>query len=59
MLTALPLGSYSEKVLGEEISGDSQQRLAGIYLARRGFWTDKTCDHPEASDRLWEAMTAS
>ena len=59
VLTALPLGSYSEKVLGEEISGDSQQRLAGIYLARRGYWTDKTCDHPEASDRLWEAMTAS
>ncbi len=55
-LATLELGSYSENVLGEEVSGDSQELLAGLKVARRGFWTDRTSDHVEACDALWTSM---
>lgn len=57
VLAGLDLGSYKETLLGQEITGDSQERLAGLYIARRGFWTDKTTAFPEACDRLWETLT--
>lgn len=55
VLTALPLGSYSETVPGQE--GDSQALLAGLYLGRRGFWNGKTCKNPEGCEQLWELLT--
>lgn len=57
VLTALPLGGYSETMMGQEITGDSQALLDGLYLARRGFWSKKTCKDPEGCDRLWETLT--
>ena len=57
VLRALPLGEYTEKILDWEIHGDSQERLASLYVARRGFWTERTCAYPEECDALWEAMT--
>lgn len=55
-LASLDLGGYTEEVLGEESSGDNQDRLAGLQLARRGFWGDKTCENPEACDALWDTL---
>ena len=57
VLTALDLGGYSEILLGEEVSGDSQALLSGLYLARRGFWTEQTVNYPDACDALWAELT--
>ena len=56
-LTGLDLGTYTQTVLGEEVTGDSQERMGGLYIARRGFWTEKTCAYPDACDGLWETLT--
>lgn len=57
VLEALPLGQYTENVLGQEISGDNQERLSGLFVARRGFWTEETVRYPEACDALWKEIT--
>ena len=57
VLTALELGDYAEKLLDREISGSSQELLSGLYIARRGFWTEETTDYPDECDLLWEALT--
>lgn len=57
VLSGLSLGTYTETIAGAEVTGDSQDLLSSLSLARRGFWTEKTSDHPEACGRLWEAMT--
>ncbi len=56
-LDALALGGYSESLLGEELTGDSQELLSGLFLARRGFWTDKTSAYPEQCGALWDVIT--
>lgn len=57
VLRELPLGEYTEKVLDQEIHGDSQELLSSLSVARRGFWTERTCSYPEACDALWDAIT--
>ena len=57
VLSGLELGTYSESVGDQEISGDSQERLSGFYFARRGFWTDRTVDNADGCDILWDALT--
>ena len=56
-LTDLDLGGYTEEVLGRESSGDNQDRLAGLQLARRGFWQDRTCENLDACSALWDTLT--
>lgn len=56
-LLALPLGEYSETVLGQRLEGDSQELLSGLFVARRGFWADKAAEHPDECDALWDIMT--
>ena len=56
VLSGLELGSYSERLLSVEVTGDSQELLSGLYIARRGFWTDKTCDHLEGCEALWAKL---
>lgn len=57
VLRELPLGPYSEKILNQEIRGDSQERLSSLFVARRGFWTDRTCAYAQECDALWDTMT--
>ncbi len=57
VLRALPLGEYTEKILTQEIRGDSQERLSSLYVARRGFWTERTCSASEECDALWDEIT--
>ena len=57
VLNALQLGGYSESLLGEALMGDSQERLSGLFLARRGFWADKPPAYPEQCDALWNVIT--
>ena len=57
VLADLPVGNYSETVLGQEVSGSSQELLSGLFVARRGFWTERTCDYVQACGVLWETIT--
>ena len=56
-LCDLPLGEYTESILNQEIVGDSQERLAPLFVARRGFWTERTCANTEECDILWDTIT--
>lgn len=56
-LSNLPLGGYSENVLGQEVTGDCQELFSGLYLARRGFWNEKTCKNPDGCQQLWDVLT--
>lgn len=57
VLTGLPLGDYEEIILGQQVTGSNQSLFSGLYLARRGFWTDRTSHDPEGCERLWNALT--
>lgn len=57
VLQDLSLGEYTETLLGQELSGDSQELLSGLALARRGFWTDKTARYADPCDELWTVIT--
>lgn len=57
VLRDLPLGEYTETFLDREITGDSQERLSGLAIARRGFWTEKTARYAAQCDELWAAIT--
>ena len=56
-LAGLDLGGYEETLLTQQNTGDNQALLENLYLARRGFWTEKTSDNVEACDALWDALT--
>lgn len=56
VLRLLPLGGYEERSLGGTIRGDSQERLSGLYIARRGYWTEKTVKNADGCAALWEAI---
>ena len=56
-LSALALGQYSETVLGETVSGDNRDLLENLYLARRGFRTERRSEHPEQCEALWNILT--
>ena len=58
VLAGIELGGYSYELLGETVAGDSGELVSGLYLARRGFWTEKTTAHPEGCAALWEKVTA-
>lgn len=57
VLTGLELGGYSKVVVQETVTGENQQLLSGLYIARRiapmnGF------DTMEANVAFWEKLTA-
>lgn len=56
-LQSLALGQYTELVLEQEFSGDSQELLSNLALARRGFWTEKTARYSDQCDELWTEIT--
>lgn len=55
-LAAMELGEYRYFLLGEEVSGDSRELVSGLFIGRRGFWTEKTCAYPDGCDALWEKI---
>lgn len=57
VLRSLELGEYTETVVGTAVSGSGQELLSGLSIARRGFWTEKTCQNPETCESLWEVLT--
>lgn len=57
VLAGSELGGYSYEVMGETVTGSSDQLVSGLYLARRGYWTEKTAAYPEGCDALWNRLT--
>lgn len=57
VLRELPLGEYTEQLLNQKICGDSQERLTPLFVARRGFWTERTCSYSQECDALWDTIT--
>lgn len=56
LATAEP-GEYAYELLGETVRGSSNELASGLYLARRGFWTEKTAPYPEGCEALWNSLT--
>lgn len=56
-LAGAELGDFSYEVLGETVTGSSEELVSGLFLARRGFWTEDTCAYPEGCDALWSKLT--
>lgn len=57
VLRELSLGEYTEELLNQETHGDSQECLASLSVARRGFWTERTCSYSKECDALWNTIT--
>ena len=57
VLAQMELGEYSYPLMGETVTGSSDDLLSRLYIARRGFWTEKTTPHPEGCEALWEKIT--
>lgn len=57
VLAGLELGDYTSQVLGKTATGRSQDVLANLAFARRGFWSEKTTANLSACDALWEILT--
>ena len=57
VLTGLDLGEYAYRVLGQTREGSSQELVSELYMARRGFWTDKTVSNAEGCAALWKTLT--
>lgn len=56
-LAGMELSGYSDELLGGTAEGEGAGLVSGLYLARRGFWTEKTAAYPEGCAALWEKLT--
>ncbi len=57
VLCALKLGSYTEQVLGKDVTGDSSAVLSELTLARYGAIFENDTQKEMAYDDLWNALT--
>ena len=57
LLNRAELGTYTDTVLGEKISGSNRDLLEKLYLARRGFETDRSVENVEGCEALWYTLT--
>ena len=56
LLAEPDLGSYSYSLLVEEISGNSQELLSGLFLGRRCFFDENVTEHVEECAELWDRL---
>ncbi len=57
VLEGFALGDYSYRFMDRTVTGSSQALASQLYLARRGFWTEKAAAYPDGCDRLWDRLT--
>lgn len=57
VLAGLELGEYTQIILGQEITGGSQDLMQNLRIARRGFREWKGCTNPEQYRALWNTIT--
>lgn len=56
-LAEFELGEYSYQFIDRTVTGDSRELASHLYVARRGFWTEKTTAYPDGCDALWDRLT--
>lgn len=56
VLSALDLGNYAGNFLSGDVTIDHQDIMSRLYIARRGFWSDKTCENLEGCEALWAKL---
>ena len=56
-LASLDLGTYEETIAGITTTGDNNEFFSSLYIGRRGFWTEKTCENAEACEECWMVLT--
>ncbi len=56
LLSEAEMGTYTETIAGQGITGNNQDVLAGLYLGRRCFYTDKTTDNRDECSTLWDLL---
>lgn len=55
-LSGQDLGTYSNVIMGESISGSNQDFLSELYLGRRCFFTKDLTVHAEQCSQLWDNL---
>lgn len=58
VLAGLELGSYTVEVLDSSYTGDSQELLSKLYIARRGYGEDADMEQIAGCEALWEKLIA-
>lgn len=58
-LAGAELGTYTENILGQDFTGNNQDILTGLSLARRCFYGSKISENAEECGRLWESLYSS
>lgn len=59
LLSGTEAGSYTETIAGQTITGNNQDILADLYLARRCFYSDKVTDNMDECSALWDLLYKS
>jgi len=55
-LAQMDLGDYAYPLMGQEVTGHSADLVSRLFLARRGFWTQKHTASVEGCQALWEEI---
>lgn len=56
LLAGMDLGTYSDSILGKEVSGSNQELLSGLFIGRRCFFTDDITEHADKCGNLWDML---
>lgn len=59
LLSEAETGVYTETIAGQTVTGSNQEVLAGLYLGRRCFYTDKVSANTEECSELWDLLCNS
>lgn len=54
VLSQMELGSYSDSLLGQTLSGSNQDILSKLFLGRRCFYTKNTVENSQQCSQLWD-----
>ena len=56
VLSSLKLNTNKDSSTDGEVSDKNQEIMSNFYIARRGFWSDKTCENLEGCEILWAKL---
>ncbi len=57
VLANMELGSYSTQLMGQEMNGENQELLSGLYIGRRCFPVKKQTKYADECGELWKLIT--
>lgn len=56
LLADAEMGSYTETVAGQTVTGSNQELLADLYFGRRCFYNDKVSNNMAECSALWDIL---